>query len=87
MLSKRNGGAFAVIGITVLLLAVAPASAIPREPALPVQAEEEGLLAQAWLWITSLFGIAADGAGEEMNGAGACGPGQGQRGCAIDPNG
>ena len=86
MLSKRNGGAMAAIGLTILLLAVTPASAAPWDPELPARAEE-GLLAQVWQWLASLFDTTTAGTEEETS-SGTCSvPSPGGRGCAIDPNG
>ncbi len=87
MLSKRNGGAMAAIALAILLLAVAPASAAPEDPAVPTQAEES-LLGQVWQWLASLFATATAGTGGETSSGGSCSAlAPGGRGCAIDPNG
>lgn len=89
MLSKRNGGAIAVIVLTILLSGVTPASAAPWDPALPAEAEES-LVAQIWQWIADLFDTATAGTAgtEEETSSGTCSVlSPSGRGCAIDPNG
>lgn len=87
MYSLRNRGLVAVIAIFLLALAVVPASAASWEPAAPAQAGD-GLFAQLWDWLDSLFALGEAPAPPEMNEGGTCAPtGGGDRGCAIDPNG
>lgn len=83
MYSLRNRGLVAVIAIFLITLAVVPASAAPWEPA-PLAQAGDGLFAQLWDWLDSLFAL---GAPPETNEAGTCTPTGGDRGCAIDPNG
>ena len=86
MYSLRNLGFVAVIAIFLLTLTVVPASAAPWEPA-PLAQAGDGLFAQLWDWIDSLFALDEAPAPPEMNEGGTCPPTGGDRGCAIDPNG
>lgn len=86
----RHRGAIVAVAVALFLLPLAavPASATPWEPAPPARAED-GLLAQLWQWLGSLFPVAEDTATPtETTESGTCTTtGGSSRGCAIDPNG
>ena len=85
MHSTRNRGAIAAILTMILLtLPLAPVSAAAWDPVSSARVEE-GLVAQLWQWLTSLFGTEEAGGGEISTGT--CVSTTTGRGCAIDPNG
>lgn len=87
----RNRGAIVAVVVALFLFppAVVPLSASPWEPA-PLARAEEGLIAQLWQWLGSLFAFdeAESADPTETTESGTCtGTGGNTRGCAIDPNG